>query len=204
MDSGFGEPPECVHPVVWIGRLIGWVKRAFMEAGGGWLAGWVLLIVVSGGAGLAGYYALLFAGNFSVTLGVVLSIYLLKSTLSGRSLLEASRGVAEGIDGDPERARSDLIALVGRDRSDLSEGEMRSATVESLFENVVDSFISPLFYFLIGVQFGLEVGVAAALLFKAVNTVDSMVGYRTKDLARLGYAGARVDDLLNWIPARLS
>ncbi len=95
-----------------------------------------------------------------------------------------------------------LPALVGRDTASLSQGQASSAVIESLSENYVDGILSPIFYYVLFSPLGL--GLEAALAFKAVSTMDSMVGYKTEGLRELGFAGARADDLLNFIPARLS
>lgn len=204
LDLVIGEPPELIHPVVWIGKLIEFFRDHISSERLSRFHGWILFLIAVGGTSAGVYLGIRAALGFSRILGCILSAYLLKSTISMRGLVETVKSVGQKIENDPGGARVDLIALVGRDRSSLSPGEMRSAAIESLFENLVDSYISPLFYFLIGGIFGLSIGVAAGMFFKAVNTVDSMVGYRTEELVDLGYAGARVDDWLNWLPARLS
>jgi len=204
LDLVIGEPPELIHPVVWIGKLIESFRDHIDSEHLSRFHGGILFLVVVGGTSAGVYFGVRSALGFSRILGCILSAYLLKSTISMRGLVETVKRVGQKVDNDPGGARSDLIALVGRDRMSLSPVEMRSAAIESLFENLVDSYISPLFYFLIGGIFSLSIGVAAGVFFKAVNTVDSMVGYRTEDLVDLGYAGAKVDDWLNWFPARVS
>jgi adenosylcobinamide-phosphate synthase len=106
------------------------------------------------------------------------------------------------IDQDLESAKKMLPALVGRETKKLDPDLARSAVIESLSENYVDSVLSPLFYFLLFQPFGL--GLEAALAFKAMSTMDSMLGYKTEELKELGFAAAKLDDLANYIPARLS
>ncbi|MFB6290206.1 MAG: adenosylcobinamide-phosphate synthase CbiB [Candidatus Bipolaricaulia bacterium] len=204
LDLLLGEPPESLHPVVWIGRAIKVLKERFEGFGRKRFFGGILVLLVVIGAGGAGYLAVKFSSGWWWPLGLGVGIYLLKSTLSIRSLIETVWTIGRSIEKTPEDARDKLLALVGRDRSNLSPGEMRSAAIESLFENLVDSIVSPLFYFFLGSFINFEAGVAMALGFKALNTVDSMVGYRTEKLLDLGCPGARLDDILNWIPARLS
>ena len=204
LDLLLGEPPELLHPVVWIGRLIGVLKRRFERFERKKIFGALLVLLVVVSAGGAGYLVVRFAKALWWPLGLVAGIYLVKATFSIRSLMGTTRSIGRTIEENPEDARDQLLALVGRDRSDLSRAEMRSAAIESLFENLVDSIVSPLFYFYLGTLINLETGAAMALGFKALNTVDSMVGYKTEDLREFGSPGARLDDLFNWIPARLS
>ncbi len=204
LDLLLGEPPEFLHPVVWIGRIIGVLKERLAGTGRDKLLGGLLVLLVVIGTGGASYLAIMYALDLWLPFGVFLAIYLLKSTLSIRSLIGTVRIVGRNIEEDLEEAREQLLALVGRDRSDLSREEMRSATIESLLENLIDSVVSPSFYFFLGTLINLETGVALAVSFKALNTLDSMIGYRSESLRDFGYLSARLDDLANWIPARLS
>ena len=106
------------------------------------------------------------------------------------------------IDSNIDEAKKMLPALVGRETKDLTPGLAASAVIESISENYVDTIISPLFYFLIFSPFGL--GLEAALAFKAMSTMDSMLGYKTKGLKEIGYVPAKLDDIANYIPSRLS
>jgi len=204
LDLIMGEPPELIHPVVWIGRAIGYLKKRFAAFGRDKFFGALLVLLVVIGSGGLGFLAVKSGSKLWPPFGIIVGIYLLKSTFSVRSLISTVTRIGDMMDSDTEEARGELIALVGRNRSNLSRAEMRSAAIESLFENIVDSLISPLFYYFLGSLANFQTGIALALLFKALNTVDSMIGYRTESLMDFGYLGARLDDLLNWIPARLS
>jgi adenosylcobinamide-phosphate synthase len=135
-------------------------------------------------------------------LPLLISAYLLKSTFAIRCLLQISADIGRMIDQDINQAKKMLPALVGRKTANLTRAQATSAVIESLSENYVDSILSPIFYYLLFSPIGL--GLEAALAFKAISTMDSMVGYKTPDLMELGFAGARLDDLANFIPARLS
>ncbi len=204
LDLLMGEPPEALHPVVWIGKVIGVVKEGFGESWGGKLAGGIVAVLIPVVSGALAYLVVTFGAFFWGLAGPILGIPLLKSTISVKSLLGTVKSVGSDIESDPESARERLLALVGRDRSELSKGEMRSAAIESLFENIVDSVIAPLFYFALGALAGYGAGVALAIFYKAINTLDSMLGYRTEKLRDYGYLSARLDDLFNWFPARIS
>jgi adenosylcobinamide-phosphate synthase len=202
MDLILGEPPAQVHPVVIIGGLIGFLKRRARPSRI-WGAGVALLVVLSAAA--AGNL-LIEAGDrvsfLGLSLGVVVSAYLLKSTIAIRCLLDTSEEIGRLVEEDLDEAKKLISALVSRNPEGLTRIQATSAVIESLSENYVDTVVSPLFYYLLFTPFGL--GVEAALAFKAANTLDSMLGYRTEELKDLGFASARLDDLANWVPARLS
>lgn len=198
IDLLLGEPPASIHPVVWIGKLISFLRARARPT---LLCGLVLAILVIAVTVLCGHLLAAAAGLIPV-LGIVVSAYLLKSTFAIRCLLETSRDIGRMIEEDMGKAKAMLPALVGRKTSGLSPSQASSAVIESLFENYVDSILSPIFYFIIFSPLGL--GLEAALAFKAISTMDSMLGYKTQELKDLGFVGARSDDLANWIPARLS
>jgi len=199
IDLVLGEPPVKVHPVVLIGRLISSLREAPRpkKSWGILLALTVIAITVA-----SGHVLVWAAGAVFPLLGVVVAAYLLKSTFALRCLMETSASIGEMIDHDLDSAKEMLPALVGRDTKRLDPALARSAVIESLSENYVDSVLSPIFYFLVFQNFGL--GLEAALAFKAMSTMDSMLGYKTKGLKELGFAAARLDDLANFLPARLS
>jgi len=195
-----GEPPNRLHPVAWIGRLLVWGRArswasspaGLMAAGGGVLVG-VLLLVVGLAAG-----ASWMAGRLGWP-GLVLEAALLKCAFSLRGLARAARGVTAALEkGSLEEARRRVGRdLVSRPAEELSAPQVASATVESIAENLTDSVVAPLLFFLIG-------GLPGAWAYRVVNTADGMWGYREGELEYLGKAAARLDDALNWIPARLA
>ncbi len=201
-DIFLGEPPARVHPVVWIGKIVAILRSIARPTR---LHGLVLAVTVIAGTVLAGHLLVKAAGMIPFMPGLLtllLSAYLLKSTFAMRCLLQVSADIGRMIDQDMDQAKKMLPALVGRETATLTRAQATSAVIESLFENYVDSILTPIFYYLIFTPFGL--GLEAALAFKAVSTMDSMIGYRTAGLKELGFAGARMDDLANFIPARLS
>ena len=197
-DILIGEPPVRVHPVVWIGRLISFLRA---RAGPTKVQGILLAITVIAVSVLAAHL-LVRAAHVMPVLPLLVGAYLLKSTFAIRCLLETSSNIGRMIDQDMEEAKKMLPALVGRDTSTLTTAQASSAVIESLSENYVDSILSPIFYYILFAPIGL--GLEAAIAFKAISTMDSMIGYKKPGLKELGYAGARLDDLANWIPARLS
>ncbi|MFC1786657.1 cobalamin biosynthesis protein [Halobacteriota archaeon] len=186
IDLVFGEPSEKLHPVVWIGKLMGGLRVHMNESK---VCGAILALGIVGGFTLGGYLIALIPG----ILGLFISAYFLKATFSITCLSDTANMVKKHLDSDDlENAKKDLPKLVGRDTEQLSKKEMNSAVIESVAENFVDGIFSPLFYFML---FGLP----GALAYKAINTLDSMVGQ-----GNFGYVSARLDDLVNYIPARLS
>jgi len=197
-DILLGEMPARVHPVVWIGKLIAALRARAKPSRASGIALALIVIVVTV---LSGHLAVKAAG-FVPLLPLLVSAYLFKSTFAIRSLLQVSRDIGQMIDRDMEEAKSMLPALVGRDTSSLSKSQASSAVIESLSENYVDGILSPIFYYLLFAPLGY--GLEAALAFKAISTMDSMIGYKTRGLKEIGFAGAKLDDLANYIPARLS
>jgi adenosylcobinamide-phosphate synthase len=199
LDGAFGEPPEAVHPVVWMGRGVGALLPADQPgAGAATLARGAAVTVA--GAGLSA----LVAGAVARTAGLAPAAVRaaaegveLWPLLALRALLSAARRVGDALqDHDLSRARAELRWLVGRERESLDAAQVASAAVESVAENLADSVIAPLLY-------ARAAGPAGAALHRFANTADAMVGYR--DRHRLGgRAAARLDDLLGLAPARAS
>lgn len=197
-DLALGEPPSTLHPVVWMGFLVGRLERPASGwrpgpqlAAGGLIAVGVPLMA----AALA--QAVLTSLRGLPWFATIVSVYLLKTAFSFRALLAAGRRVERGlVTGRLEAARRALPALVSRDVRVLTPTLMASAAIESLAENFSDSLVAPLFYFTF-------LGVAGAMAYRAINTLDAMVGYRG-EYEFLGKVPARLDDVASWIPARLA
>lgn len=196
MDILIGEPPAAIHPVVWIGKLIKYLKH--LSFGNKRIFGIVIVLITAGISLIAGVVVVIASSYISETFGLLLAAYFLKSTFSFRMLLTSARQIKSQLEsGSLKNAKKDLKALVSRDTTKLDKSHMTSAVIESISENFVDGIVSPLFFYLI-------LGLPGALVYKAVNTLDSMIGYKNKEFIELGWASARLDDILNWIPARLS
>jgi adenosylcobinamide-phosphate synthase len=203
LDMLIGDPRWLPHPVRGIGRFIGFVdKRRGIKFDGplsGRMGGVLLLVVVAGGtfAGtwvLTDYLRGLPVGDFRI-IGIIIYIYLVASTLALRGLIDSVKAVVDTPDLAAARARVGMI--VGRDTKKLDHEGVRRAALESLAENASDGVIAPLFYLAVG-------GLPLALTYKAVNTLDSMVGYKSEKYIKFGWASARLDDIFNLIPARIT
>jgi adenosylcobinamide-phosphate synthase len=162
------------------------------------VAGVVLVVVIVAGAYLAAFAALSL-GDWVIPGGrALLSVYIVWTCISVRSLADEANGVLEAMGrGDIETARKRLSRIVGRDTTDLVPAEICRAASETVAENTSDGVVAPLFYLAIG-------GPALMLAYKAVNTLDSMTGYRDERYLDFGWCAARLDDAANYVPARIT
>jgi adenosylcobinamide-phosphate synthase len=202
LDAAIGDPRTCPHPVRAIGAVIAWSDRRIRSlCRSPWmlrLAGAGLAFVIPAGSYLAGEWVIEQAGSLFSRLGQGVAIGLAFTTLAGRDLLDHVREVSRELSsGNLPGARQAVAMIVGRDTQALPEPEIVRATVETVAESTADGVIAPLLYLAIG-------GAPLALAYKAVNTLDSMIGHRDARYEHLGWASARLDDLVNWIPARLT
>jgi adenosylcobinamide-phosphate synthase len=202
LDIIMGDPRSIPHPVGSIAKAIqageSMMRRYFTSDRALKWAGVGLAIIIVGGSFGFFWGVLWLAYNINHTLGMGVSIILMSQALAINSLYKHAQAVARPLlRGDLTAARQALSMIVGRDTDQLDENEIIRGTVESVAENTVDGIVSPLFYGFIG-------GPALALAYKAVNTLDSMIGYKDERYINLGWAAARLDDLANYIPARLT
>ena len=200
LDLAFGEPPNAVHPVAWLGRALGagrrWLchgSRPALLARGGAVTLAVAAVAGTGGA------LLHMLGAGLGTAGLALEAVALGLLLSIRALVVAARRVAAHLRrGDLPAARESVGRdLVSRRTDALDRPLVASAAVESVAENLTDAFVAPACFFLVG-------GLAGAAVYRAVNTADAMFGYREGPLEHFGKVAARLDDALNFLPARLA
>lgn len=200
LDLIIGDPRWLPHPVAGIGKLISFLDRR-LNAGSDRMKKIKGIMLTTG--------VVLFV--FTVTAVVVYMMYqihmlaglaaemvLVSTTIAIKSLKEAAMGIAVPLSrGNLPEARRQLSMIVGRDTEQLSEGEIVRGTVETVAENTTDGITAPLFWAFIG-------GAPLAMAYRAVNTLDSMVGYKNETYIRFGWASAKLDDAANWLPARLT
>lgn len=199
IDLALGEPPRFAHPVVWMGKLISLLERGCksQRPAAQFSYGLGMTLITTGLFTVAAYFLLSYLKNINFVVYVIVGAALLKSTFSLRELRRSAIGIknlllAKKLD----KARFELRSLVSRDTNNLSEPLLVSATIEAVAENASDSFVAPLFYFLL-------FGIPGAMAYRVVNTLDAMVGYHGK-YEYLGKFACRLDDVLNFIPARLT
>lgn len=202
VDIVIGDPRWMPHPVVYIGRLISegeaLIRGRTSTARGLKIGGILMTLVVVVGTYLLFAGLLWLAYRIDTRLGWVLSVYFMSQTLAINSLCKhAAAAAAPLARGDLAQARAALAMMVGRDTANLEEQEIVRGVVETVAENTVDGITAPLFYGFLG-------GPPLAMAYKAINTLDSMIGYKDERYRDMGWAGARLDDVANYIPARLT
>lgn len=203
IDALIGDPRSKFHPVVLIGKLISFLEKIFRRDEDGYIKkickGGILVSLVLAISYGAGVLILIFANmTNSFTAKIFIEAVALSFMISPRSLSEAARELYYLlIVNNLKQARFKVGWIVGRDTDYLNEQEIVRATVETVSENTVDGIISPLFYFAVG-------GLPLAVAYRAVNTMDSMLGYKNEKYFYFGRVAARLDDVANFIPARLT
>ena len=200
LDLIIGDPYSFPHPVRYIGKLISIVEKQIRKITssdkGLKIAGFFLWFIVVGATfGITTLVLQLF--KFNKLAYFIVNTILIYTTLATKCLKDESVKIYKVLKtGDLEKSRIQLSYIVGRDTKNLNEKEIVRATVETVAENTVDGIIAPLFYGFIG-------GAPLAMAYKAVNTLDSTVGYKNDKYYYLGFASAKIDDIANYIPARL-
>lgn len=196
LDGLLGDPIYRWHPVRLMGHTLTGVERMLRRIGmDGYFGGGTLFLVLAVfWVGISATPAVVFQG-FHTELNRIYQIFVIYSMVALRDLCR--HGLAIDRAGDLEGARKAVSMLVGRDTSAMDHAACRRAGMESLSENAVDGFVSPLFWYAL-------LGLPGIVLFKVISTMDSMVGYRTPRYTYFGWFGARLDDLFNLIPARLT
>lgn len=203
LDLLFGDPHLPCHPVRLIGLLISGLEKALRgicpkSRGGERAAGVLLVILTAGATGLAAFGLLRLAEMSGAAVLFILEALMSCSLLAARSLRDESMKVYRELrKGDLAGARKAVSMIVGRDTENLTEEGVTKAAVETVAENTSDGVTAPLFYLVLG-------GPVLGWIYKAVNTMDSMVGYKNDRYRYFGTAAARLDDVLNFLPARLS
>lgn len=202
IDLIISDPDWIPHPVVMIGSLISWLEKYLLKNEDSPLRakfkGAILVIIVLG----LSYYLTSLLVDLSAQLNqyfaYVLDLILLSLTLALKGLIDAGKKVYSALkNNDLELARKKVNLIVGRDCSQSSKPEVIRAVLETLAENTSDGILAPAFYYLIG-------GLPLAVTYKAVNTMDSMLGYKNNRYINFGFAAARTDDLFNYLPARIT
>ena len=209
LDLIFGDPPKLPHPVVWFGRLIAAGEHrlnrdSHRHLKGALLAISLILLVFALAwliRTLLGIFALFFYDGTTIhqipLLLYLFDILVVFYCLAGTTLIREVRQVFFALDRSLEEGRQQVARIVGRDTSQLSAQEVRTAALETLAENLSDGVIAPLFWLLL-------LGTPGMLAYKMVNTLDSMIGYRTERYLEFGCVAAHIDDVANYIPARLT
>jgi adenosylcobinamide-phosphate synthase len=199
LDLALGDPPDILHPVAWMGKVISLLDKGnkARRPAAQFLYGLWITIFTMALFAIPTYYILWYLKSLSLIASTIVAAVFLKCTFSIRGLRRAALNIKRLLqENELDETRYELRALVSRNTSDLSKARLVSAAVESVAEGTGDSLVAPLFYFLL-------FGVPGAVGYRVVNTLDSMIGYHGK-YEYLGKFAARLDDVLNFIPARIA
>ena len=198
MDKLWADPPRLPHPIVWFGRLIACGERMLNHGRWRTLKGGLLAVGLVAGVYVLTFVLLAACRLFlGVWLASLVSAVLVFYCLAGTTLYREVRDVFLAVDRSLDEGRRQVARIVGRDTGELSAQEVRTAALETLAENLSDGVVAPLFWYLL-------LGVPGMLAYKMINTLDSMIGYRTERYRLFGRVAARLDDAANYIPARLT
>ena len=201
IDLIIGDPYSFPHPVKYIGKLIKVVEnfvRKTAKTDKGLKIGGFFLWFVTVGTTFAVTYLVMRLARFNTVVYVIINSIVIYTTLATKCLKDEAKKIYEVLKtGDLQKSRTKLSYIVGRDTANLDEKEIIRATVETVAENTVDGLIAPLFYAFIG-------GAPLAMAYKAINTLDSSVGYKNEKYLHIGFASAKIDDIANYIPSRIA
>ncbi|WP_270993007.1 adenosylcobinamide-phosphate synthase CbiB [Listeria seeligeri] len=202
LDCLLGDPYSWPHPIKAIGNfirlLVTFLRKISKSEKWLYVAGGILFVLTVGLTGALSAFLLFISAKVAYWLYVIVFIYLGYTTLAMTCLAKEARKIQRTLGaGDLAAARIQVGMIVGRDTENLSAEQISKATIETVAENTADGVIAPLFYLFIG-------GPVLALMYKAVNTLDSMVGYKTEKYRAIGFVSAKMDDIANFIPARLT
>ena len=197
LDLSFGDPARLPHPIVWFGKAIAacehrWNRGNHRKLKGGLVAAGLIAATFLLAALLNYVFCML-----HFTLYVAFNAIVIFYCLAGTTLVREVRAVFLALDRSLDEGRKQVARIVGRDTSELSAQEVRTAALETLAENLSDGVVAPLFWFAL-------LGAPGMLAYKMVNTLDSMIGYRTERYRDFGCVAARIDDVANYLPARLT
>lgn len=197
LDLFLGDPQRLPHPIVWFGKMISFGEHRLNKGNHRKLKGALMAIFLIGFVFVAMYFLRRQCSMVNAQWSIALDVLIIFYCLAGTTLIREVRQVFLALDRSLEEGRKQVARIVGRDTSALSAQEVRTAALETLAENLSDGVIAPLFWLAL-------LGTPGMLAYKMVNTLDSMIGYRTERYKAFGCWAARIDDVANFIPARLT
>lgn len=197
LDHWLGDPLWMPHPVVGFGKVISLLEHGLNKGDHRFMKGAMISLLLIIGVYSTSFFLLRWVALFSPGLLLTLQVLLIFYCLAGTTLVREVRDVFRAVDRSLEEGRTQVARIVGRDTSQLTAQEVRIAALETLAENLSDGVIAPLFWYLL-------FGVPGMLTYKMINTLDSMIGYKNERYCQFGCFAARLDDVANYIPARLT
>ncbi|WP_406534033.1 cobalamin biosynthesis protein [Methanobrevibacter sp.] len=210
IDVIFGELPGRIHPVVIMGSIINFFKKLFIGIKNR-VSGLLLFVCCSAAASII-LFIIYFICSYNIILLFIVFTVLLSSFYSVNMLLQTAIDVKDDLSESIEKARRSVSYLVSRDTDELTESFIVSAVIESLTENITDSYVAPIFYYFIFAviilynpfDYCLYFLLLIPMLYRLSNTLDAMVGYKTDELKDIGFLPAKIDDILNYVPSRIA
>jgi adenosylcobinamide-phosphate synthase len=209
IDLFYGELPTKIHPVVVIGNIINFFKKTFIKYKNKWSGFFTTLFTVITSCLIL--FAILLISSVNEYLLIVVYSIILSSTFSIKMLLSTAKDIENDLKQNINKARQSVSYLVSRDTDELTEEFIVSATIESMTENITDSYIAPIFYFILVSVIFMILGIDNCIIllfipfiYRISNTLDAMLGYTSDELLKIGFVPAKLDDILNFIPSRLS
>lgn len=196
-DKLFGDPRWLPHPVVAMGKIIAWGEKQLNKGNKRMMKGALFSIILILSSFLVLFFIIKGLDYVNPYLSIAFSSVVVFFCLAGKTLIDEVRNVFVAVDSSVEEGRKQVARIVGRDTSALSPQQIRTAALETLSENLSDGVIAPLFWFIL-------LGVPGMFAYKMVNTLDSMIGYKSDRYKQFGCWAARIDDVANYIPARLT
>lgn len=198
IDYVFGEPKRLTHPVIYIGRLISFLELLLNKGKYLRLKGLITVIITVISTTLTVFIIVTIALKIHLIVWVVVEVSLISLAIAQKSLKEAAIRVYDALEkNEMDTAREQLSWIVGRETSHLNEAEIVRGVVETVSENTSDGVTAPLLY-------ALCFGATGAWCYKAINTLDSMIGYKNERYGQFGFVAAKLDDIANFIPSRIS
>ncbi len=202
LDAAVGDPRWLPHPVRWMGALVDWydrlVSRLLLSPGKQRMAGLLLAVALPAGSYAAGVWLTWLGDSLDSLWGSAIAVLMAWTTLAARDLIDHVLAVQRALQSiSLAEARTAVAHIVGRDTKEMNESDIVRATVETIAESTADGIVAPLFYLVLG-------GAPLALAYKAISTLDSMVGHLDDRYRWFGWASARVDDMANFLPSRIT
>ncbi|WP_369793888.1 adenosylcobinamide-phosphate synthase CbiB [Prevotella sp. 10(H)] len=196
-DRLIGDPSWLPHPVVCMGKVIAFGEKRLNKGKKRMLKGAFLAVILIALSYASIYYIIKGLNQLNPYLSIAFSAIIVFYCLAGKTLVKEVKNVFIAVDSSVEKGRIQVSRIVGRDTSNLSPQQIRAAALETLSENLSDGVIAPLFWYMI-------LGVPGMFAYKMINTLDSMIGYKNERYMQFGCWAARIDDIANYIPARLT
>lgn len=202
IDMILGEVPTKLHPVIYMGNIIDKLRNYLPPTK---ISGLLIIITTTFIFTVITLLILVITAYINNILFILITALILSTTFSINFLIQSVQNIQNELTEDINKARKSMSYLVSRDTTELTEARITSAAIETLSENITDSIISPIFYTSItSMFFGIIIGTLIAITYRVSNTMDAMLGYETEKLKEIGYFPAKWDDILNYIPARIT